>query len=187
MKQKAFLSFLLMLLCSLAWSQTRQVTGRVTSDSAREAISGATVAVKGASTITTTNNEGRYSITIPDRNNVTLVFSYVGHGTQEISVGDRSTIDVNLASSTASLSDVVVVGYTTVRRRDLTGSVSSVSSRQIKDVPLASAAEVLQGRLAGVQVTSSEGAPGADVLVRVRGEVPLPRTIHLYILWMVCR
>lgn len=169
MKQKAFLSFLLMLFCSFAWSQTRQVTGRVTSDSAREAVSGATVAVKGANTITTTNNEGRYTITIPDRNNVVLVFSYVGHGTREITVGDKTTIDVNLAASVSSLNDVVVVGYTTVRRRDLTGSVSSVNSRQIKDVPLSSAAEVLQGRLAGVQVTSSEGAPGADVLVRVRG------------------
>lgn len=169
MKQKAFLLFWLMLFCSFAWSQTRQVTGRVTSDSAREVVSGATVAIKGASTITTTNNEGRYTITIPNRNNVILVFSYVGHGTREVSVGDRSTVDVTLAATTASLNDVVVVGYTTVRRKDLTGSVSSVNSRQIKDVPLSSAAEVLQGRLAGVQVTSSEGAPGADVLVRVRG------------------
>lgn len=169
MKQKAFLSLLLMLLCSLAWSQTRQVTGRVSSDSAREAVSGATVAVRGANTITTTNAEGRYTITIPDRNNVVLVFSYVGHGTQEITVGDRTTIDVNLVTATASLSDVVVVGYTTVRRRDLTGSVSSVSSRQIRDVPLSSAAEALQGRLAGVQVTAAEGAPGADIVVRVRG------------------
>ncbi|HEY1112465.1 MAG TPA: TonB-dependent receptor [Chitinophagaceae bacterium] len=145
------------------------MTGRVSSDSAREAVSGATVAVKGANTITTTNNEGRYTITVPDRSNVVLVFSYVGHTSQEINVGTRSSIDVNLVASVSSLNDVVVVGYTTVRRRDLTGSVSSVSSRQIKDVPLASAAEVLQGRLAGVQVVSSEGAPGADVLIRVRG------------------
>ena len=69
----------------------------------------------------------------------------------------------------SSLEDVVVVGYSSIRRRELTGSVSSLSSKQIKDVPLSNAAEALQGRLAGVKATSSEGAPGADIIIRVRG------------------
>ena len=169
MKQKAILFFLFIMFCAAAWSQNRQVTGRVTSDSAREAITGVTVSVRGANTVTTTNNEGQYSITIPDRNNVVLVFSYVGHATREITVGDKKNIDVTLASNVSSLNDVVVVGYTSVRRRDLTGSVSSVGSKQLKDIPLSSAAEALTGKLAGVQVTTTEGAPGADVVIRVRG------------------
>ena len=169
MKVRFALSLLLCFFAGIAWSQTRQVTGRVLSDSAATALTGVTVTLKGTGTSTATNSDGRYSISVP-QNGGTLVFSFVGYNAQEVSIGNRSTIDVTLATSAGNtLSDVVVVGYQTVRRRDLTGSVSSVNARQIKDVPLSSAAEVLQGRLAGVQVIASEGAPGSELLVRVRG------------------
>lgn len=169
MKRKIALLFLLTFCWAFAWSQTRQVTGRVLSESARLPVAGVTITLKGSRTSTSTTNEGTYTITVPATGG-TLVFSSIGFNSQEVSVGNRSTIDVTLATAAgSSLSDIVVVGYQAVRRRDLTGSVSSVSQRQIKDVPLASAAEAIQGRLAGVQVTSSEGAPGADVVIRVRG------------------
>ena len=169
MKGKFFFSLFFCLCFSLAWSQTRQVAGRVVSDSSREGLSGVNVTLKGTRTTAATNGEGRFSIAVPERG-ATLVFSSIGYNNQEVAVGTRSSIDITLATSAGNtLNDVVVVGYQTVRRRDLTGSVSSVSARQIKDVPLSSAAEAIQGRLAGVQVTSSEGAPGADIIIRVRG------------------
>src|SRR5215217_2633510 len=169
MKRKITFSLILTMCWALAWSQTRQVTGRVLSDSASQPVAGASVTLKGTKTSTSTGNDGAYTITVPASGG-TLVFSSVGFTTKEAAIGSGSTVDVTLATSTgAALSDIVVVGYQSVRRRDLTGSVSSVSSRQIKDVPLASAAEAIQGRLAGVQVTSSEGAPGAEIVVRVRG------------------
>jgi TonB-linked SusC/RagA family outer membrane protein len=98
-----------------------------------------------------------------------LVFTYVGYSTQEVKVYGRSVIDVVLEKSNSSLDDVVVVGYQTMHRRDLTGAVSSVNSKQIKDFPLSSAAQALEGRLAGVNISSTEGAPGADVTVTIRG------------------
>ncbi|HZH36472.1 MAG TPA: carboxypeptidase-like regulatory domain-containing protein, partial [Flavisolibacter sp.] len=135
MNRKLAFSLLLTLSWAFAWSQARQVSGRVLSDSAQQPVSGATVTLRGTGTSTSTNNEGRYTISVPSSGG-TLIFSSIGFTTQNATVGNRSTIDVTLATSAgAALSDVVVVGYASVRRRDLTGSVSSVSQRQIKDVP----------------------------------------------------
>ena len=150
----------------VAWSQGT-ITGRVTKENG-EALIGVTVAVKGAATATTTNNEGRYRITIPS-GNASLLFSYVGFRLQEVAVDGRSTIDIVLREDPASLTDVVVIGYQSVRRRDLLASVSSVSSKDLKDIPINSAAEALNGRLAGVTATTAEGSPDADVRIRVRG------------------
>jgi TonB-linked SusC/RagA family outer membrane protein len=168
MKSKIAFTLLLAVCWTLAWSQTRQVTGRVVSDSAQLPLGGVTVTVKGTTNSTATNNDGNYSITVSP--SATLVFSSVGFTSREVAVGNQSVINVTLNTSAgAALSDVVVVGYATVRRRDLTGSVSSVSASQLKDIPITNAAEALTGRLAGVQVTTTEGAPGADVVIRVRG------------------
>lgn len=168
MKQRALLSILLLLLVAFAWGQSRQVTGRVFKEGTAEGLAGVSVSIKGARTATTTNSEGNFTITIPG-NNSTLVFSYVGMRPREVNVGSQATIDVGLTEEAATLSDVVVIGYQTVRRRDLTGSVSSVNAQQLKDIPVASAEQAITGRLAGVQVTTSEGAPGAEVKIRVRG------------------
>lgn len=170
MKQKALLLFLSILCLASAWGQTRQVTGKVTSDSTGQPIAGVTVTVKGASRSTASDAAGNFTIAVPEKGSATLVFSSIGFGSEEVLVGSKSVVNTRLfTSSGTTLSDVVVIGYQTVRRRDLTGSVSSVGAQQIKDVPLSNAAEVLQGRLAGVQVISSEGAPGAELLIRVRG------------------
>jgi TonB-linked SusC/RagA family outer membrane protein len=152
----------------MAWAQTRQVTGQVVKQGSNQQLQGVTVTEKGTNTITTTNEEGHYSVPVSG-NNAVLTFSFVGHTPQEIPVGNRSTLNVTLQEETSTLNDVVVIGYQTVRRRDLTGSVSSVNARQLKDIPINSAAQALAGRLAGVQVTGTEGTPDAEVLIRVRG------------------
>lgn len=168
MKSKIYLTLLACLFNALAWSQTRQVTGRVVSDSSQP-LSGVNVSVKGTTTAAATNADGHFSINIPSRENVVLSFTSIGYAAQDIAVGNRSVINVTLRPTINTLNDVVVVGYQTVRRRDLTGSVSSVNARQLKDIPINNAAEALAGRLAGVQITGTEGSPDAQVMIRVRG------------------
>jgi TonB-dependent starch-binding outer membrane protein SusC len=166
--KKLFLSILPCLLFFTAHAQDRQIKGRVT-DETGVPVQGVSVIPKGAKTGTQTNNNGDFAITVAGTGNVTLSFSSVGFKpTTNVSDG-KSEITVQLERITTQQDEVVVVGYTTLKRKDLTGSVSSVSGRQLKDIPLSSAAEALQGRLAGVQVTASEGAPGAEIIVRVRG------------------
>src|SRR5687768_10583829 len=96
MKRKFLLSLLLMLCLTSVWSQTREVTGRVISDSSQEALSGVTVSLRGGKANTFTNSEGRYTIAVPEKGNSVLVFSYVGFGQREVSVGNRPTVDVTL-------------------------------------------------------------------------------------------
>lgn len=168
MKRKLYLSLIACFSFAFAWSQTRQVTGRVISDSTKQPLGGVSVTIKGTNTATATDNNGHYSIAIPNRNNIVLVFTSVGYTRQEVNVGSKTNVDITLASSSNAL-DVVVIGYQTVRRKDLLASVSSVSSKDLKDIPINSAAEALNGRLAGVTVTSSEGSPDATINVRVRG------------------
>lgn len=172
MKLRLALSLLLSFCFSLAWSQTRRVTGRVVSDSAATAINGVNVAVKGGAGGTITDAQGAFSISVPAAGNPVLVFSSVGYNSQEVAVGDRTAVNVTLTSSAAAL-DVVVIGYQAVRRRDVLASVSSIGARDLKDVPLTSAAEALNGRLAGVTATTSEGSPDAAVRIRVRGGISI--------------
>lgn len=154
----------------LVAAQSRAVTGTVKSGTG-ETLPGVTVLVKGTTIGAGTGADGAFSLSIPETvNKPVLVFSYVGFVTQEVPVGSQSNISVSLVSDSKQLEDVVVIGYQSVQRRDVTGSVSSVSAQQIKDVPVNSAAEALSGRLAGVQVTSAEGTPGNNnVNIRVRG------------------
>jgi TonB-linked SusC/RagA family outer membrane protein len=166
--KKLFLSILSCLLFFAALAQVRQVKGRVT-DETGVPVQGVSVIPKGEKTGTQTDNNGGFTITVAGTGNVTLSFSSVGFKpTTNVSDG-KSEVTVQLEKITTQQDEVVVVGYTTLKRKDLTGSVSSVSGRQLKDIPLSSAAEALQGRLAGVQVTATEGAPGAEIIVRVRG------------------
>jgi TonB-dependent starch-binding outer membrane protein SusC len=172
MKLKSGLFLLFTFYFSLAWSQGHQVTGRVLSDSARNGLAGVTVTVKGTRTGTQTGSDGHYSINVPNNNSV-LVFSHVGFGAQEMNVGAKSSVDVTLTSTSTALSDVVVIGYQTVRRKDVTASVSSISAKDLKDIPITNAAEALNGRLAGVTASTSEGSPDATVRIRVRGGISI--------------
>lgn len=157
--------------CLLFWlgalAQNRQITGQIKDSNTDEALPGVSVLVKGTKTGVTTNVDGKFSINVP--NNGALIISFVGYSTQNITVGDRSVINVALDPTNTMLDEVVYIGYAPVNRRDLTGSVSSVGAKQLKDIPLTNAAEALTGKLAGVRVTTSEGSPGADIQIRIRG------------------
>ena len=151
---------------STALGQTKQVTGTV-SEEGGESIPGVSVLIKGTKTGTQTDNNGRFSISVAP--GTILVFNYIGYKTKEVSVGNQTNIKVSLASNSTDLDEVVAIGYATVNRRDLTGSVSSVGAKQLKDIPNNSLAESIAGRLAGVQITVSEGTPNASAQIRVRG------------------
>ena len=142
------------------------VTGRVTGIN-NEALSNVSVALKGTQTGTTTDASGNFSIAVPNESSV-LIFSYVGYGSQEVTVGNRTTINISLTTTGAQLSEVVVTGYGTQRRRDLTGSVASVKGAEIAKQPVLTATQAIQGRVAGVQIISS-GAPNELPTVRIRG------------------
>ena len=169
MKPKQCLLLFFCLCTTVVWAQNRQVTGRVISDSLKQNLAGVTVVLKNTGTATNTNNDGQYAISVPDKGNVVLVFSSVGYKSQEITIGSKKIINVTLAQDASALNDVVVIGYGTVRRKDLTGTVSSISAAQLERIPVSSAAEALTGRLPGVQVTTSDGEPGTAVTIRVRG------------------
>lgn len=145
-----------------------QIKGQVTDSNSGETLPGVSITVKGSSAGTTTDSDGKFSISVPNKKSV-LVLSYIGYLTQEFGVGNQTDVKIGMVQDSKALDEVVVVGYQSVNRRDLTGSVSSVGAKQLKDIPLTNAAEALTGRLAGVRVTTSEGAPGADIQIRIRG------------------
>lgn len=122
---------------------------------------------KGTSNGTTTDSDGRYSINVGD--NATLVFSFVGYATQEVAVGGQTSVDISLQSDVTSLSEVVVIGYGEVTQRDATGAVASVQAREFNQGVIASPEQLIQGKTAGVQITSVSGNPGDNVQLRIRG------------------
>ena len=130
---------------------------------------GVSVFVDGTTLGVSTDADGRYSINIPDAKGKTLVFSCIGLRTQHVEIGNSTVIDVVLEEDTNFLDETVVIGYATVKRKDLMGSVSSVDSKTLTAVPVASVTEALSGRMAGVQVTTTEGEPDAEIKIRVRG------------------
>jgi TonB-linked SusC/RagA family outer membrane protein len=142
------------------------VRGRVTSGD--EPLPGVNVIVKGTTQGTSTDADGRFTMSLDDPDAV-LIFSFIGYVTQEVAVRSRSELNVSMSSDMQSLEEVVVVGYGTVNKRDLTGSVASVSSEQLKQVPITSLEQGIQGRVAGVQVTQASTAPGGGITIRVRG------------------
>ncbi|MBC8081801.1 MAG: carboxypeptidase-like regulatory domain-containing protein, partial [Hymenobacter sp.] len=169
--KKHLLLLWLLLLCaaSTAWAQQRRISGVVKSEKG-EGLPGVTVVVKGSTVGASTNSDGTFLITLPAAElSPTLRISYIGYVSQDVAVGEQTQVNVMLLEDTQTLTDVVVIGFQEVQRRDVTGSVSSVNAQQIKDIPVNSAAEALTGRLAGVQLTSTEGQPGSNVTIRVRG------------------
>lgn len=157
-----------LLLCvAVAFAQQKTVTGKVT-DASSVAVPNATVTVKGTGIATQTDAKGSFTINVPaDRN--ALIVSSIGFENFEVLIGVQTDLAISLRGSSANMNEVVVVGYGTQRRKDLTGAVSSVSAEIIEKVPVISAAQALQGRAAGVQVTNNDGAPGGNISVLIRG------------------
>ncbi len=146
--------------------QPLRITGLVTG-AANEPLAGVSVQVKGANTGTATGNKGEYSLTAEE--NAVLQFSYIGYADKEVPVNGQVVVNVQLTPSEKTLDQLVVVGYGSQRKKDLTGAVSVVTAADIANRPIIDAGEALQGKAAGVQVVSNSGKPGAGLTIRVRG------------------
>lgn len=163
--QSAFLCAFLSILSINAMAQDRRITGKVTGKDGP--VPGANIVLKGSTTGTSSDSEGNYALNVRGTNPV-LVISAIGFKSIEVSVGNRTTVDVTVEDDVTSLNEVVVTGYTTDSKRDNAGAISTVKSRDLKVTPSANIETQLQGRVAGVTVITS-GQPGANNTVRVRG------------------
>ncbi|MCW3806353.1 SusC/RagA family TonB-linked outer membrane protein [Plebeiibacterium marinum] len=161
------LATLMLLLCSMS-GLAQQLKGKVT-DSANEPLPGVTIMLKGTTTGTITDIDGNYSLDVSNSQNDVIIASFIGMESQEIKIAGRSTINIVMLDSHTQLDEVVAVGYGTVKKRDITGSVASVKGDDLQAIPVSSAAEAITGRMAGVQVTATDGAPDAEIKIRVRG------------------
>ena len=152
---------------SFLFAQSTLVNGTVLAEDMNGPLPGATVQVKGTATGTVTDFDGNFSLDAKTAN-PTLIISYVGYITQEIILAGKTTVTVTLQPTLESLDEVVVIGYGTARRSDLTGSVVTIGGDDLKKQSISNVAEALTGRLAGVQVSSTEGSPDAEINIRVR-------------------
>ncbi|CAN1496820.1 OMP_RagA_SusC, TonB-linked outer membrane protein, SusC/RagA family [Spirosomataceae bacterium] len=148
-------------------AQSRAVTGKVT-DAGGNGLPGVSVSVKSSTNGAITDGDGAYSVNVPSDKN-TLVFSYIGFVSQEVVIGSRTQINVSLAEDATALSEVVVVGYGTQKKSQMTGAISQVSAKQITEMPLTNLGQALQGRAAGVDVSQSGSKPGAAPRILIRG------------------
>ena len=164
---KVLLSGIMLLLSIQIFAQDRTVSGKVTSSEDGLGIPGASVAVKGTSKGTSTDADGNYKITVG--NSAVLVFTAVGTNSQEVSVGTKTQVNVALSADTKSLQEVVVVGYGTQKKSQLTGAISSVTAKQITEMPITNLGQAMQGRVAGVDVAQSGSKPGTVPRVLIRG------------------
>lgn len=176
MKKRILILVLLVVGMLGAHAQKLTVTGRVMDNENLEVIGG-NVSLKGAAGVgTITDMNGNYTITVNDAKKDVLVFSYIGMKTIEVPVRGRSKIDVTLEADNQLLEEVVVVGYATVKRKDLTGSVASIKSEDLMKVPTSDATQALAGRMAGVQIVQTDGQPGAEASIRVRGGISITQS-----------
>ena len=168
-KNKIILLVLSFLMTSIwnTYAQVATVSG-VVQDKSGETIIGANVLVKGTANGAITDLNGKFTISGVSTNG-TLVVTYIGYVSKEIAVKNQTNFIITLEEDSRALEEVVVIGYQTVKRKDLTGSVASVSGKQIAAMPVANAAQALQGKLSGVNVTTQDGRPDATVSIRVRG------------------
>ena len=164
--KKAWTTLLMGMLCMAAFAQTRQVTGTVV-DGTGETVIGANVLEVGTTNGVITDIDGKFTITVqPDAE---IQVSFIGYQTQTIKVGNQTDIKVTLVDDSQALEEVVVIGYQTVKRKDLTGSVASVQGKNVAVTPVSNVAQALQGKLPGVNVISQDGRPNAEVSIRIRG------------------
>jgi len=170
-KQTKLLRVLLLLLSwavtSFAIAQDVKITGKVTDASDNSTLPGVSIVVKGTTTGTVTDLDGKFALTVkPD---ATLVFSFIGYTTQEVVVGAQRTLNIALQPAVTGLSEVVVIGYGQIKKGDATGAVTAISNKDFNKGAISSPQQLLVGKMAGVTVTTSGGAPGGDATIRIRG------------------
>ena len=158
----------LMVIFAGAQLYAQKVTGKVV-DETNTPIPGANVVIKGTTNGVITNMDGIFTITPANVQKDVIQFSFIGYETKEVQVNGQKEINVKLTNSTLQIEEVVAIGYGTVKKRDVTGSVASVTGKQIAAIPVSNVAQALQGRLPGVNVSSQDGRPDATISIRVRG------------------
>jgi len=168
-----------MLVGMVSYAQNIKITGKVADANDSQPIAGATIKIKGTQAGTISGADGKYTV-VAKRGDV-LVFTFVGYTTQQVDVGKDPVINVALKPSSSGLDEVVVVGYGTQKRKDVTGSISSVKGSAFKDQPVSDPISAIQGRIAGVNVTKSSGQPGAGASIVIRGLASLNQPAPLYI------
>ncbi|WP_217602864.1 TonB-dependent receptor [Chitinophaga sp. GbtcB8] len=164
----SLLAGMLLVMSQFAYAQQKTITGKVTDAKDGSDLPGVTVQVKGTAVGTATGINGTYTVTLPKGAN-TLVFSFIGYASQEITVTNQSTVNISMSTGNKDLSEVVVVGYGTQTKRDITGSVAKVSSHEIENFPAPSFESAIQGKAAGVVIESGSGKVGQGLKVRIRG------------------
>ena len=168
LKIKVIRTALLLALLIIVGNISAQTVKVNVTDATGETVIGATVMEKGTSNGAITDFDGNATVKLSGKNNH-LVISYVGMKTKTIDVKGKKEIKVVMEDDNTTLNDVVVIGYGTVKKKDLTGSVSSISEKQIANIPVSNVSEAMTGKMAGVNITTTEGSPDADVKIRVRG------------------
>ena len=179
---KLFLLFVLLMIGLSAFSQNKlaHISGTVVTSDTKETLPGASVLIKGTSRGTTTDVDGKYQIAIQAGDSV-LVFSYMGYDTEEVSLLNKTVINVSLNLNTTNLNEVVVIGYGTIRKTDLSGSVSSISTKDLTKITSSNPILAAQGKAAGVQITNSNGQPGSTPIVRIRGVGTFNNSAPIYV------
>lgn len=170
----------LLLFTTVSFAQQKTITGKVISDKDKQPIFGATVAVKGSNVATQTTADGSFSISAPSANAI-LVVTFVGFETVEVSAAGKNVVDISLKEKTTTLTDVVVTGYSSQAKKDITGSVSVVKTEDLKSIPSPNAEGQLQGRASGVTVTTNN-RPGDGASVRIRGFASFDGNEPLYVI-----
>lgn len=166
--KKHFIYTILLVVLSLSAMAQHKITGTVTDAKDNSPLPGVSVVLKGAQSGTQTDINGRYSLNVSDANGV-LVFSYVGYTSQEVNLTGRTAVDVHLTGEAKAVNEVVVIGYGTAKRSDLTGAVSTLKAEQLLDKPTPNLSQALEGKVAGVDVSVNSSAPGQPAKVRIRG------------------
>lgn len=164
-------SLLLTLVSAFAMAQD-QVTGNVTDSKSGVALAGVTVSLQGTSTATQTGGDGSFRITVPGKKG-TLVITYVGYATQEVSINGNNAGSISLVQNNQQLNEVVVVGYGSARKKDLTGAITVVNSKDFQKGQISTPEQLIAGKVAGVSITSNGGAPGSGSVIRIRGGASL--------------
>ncbi|MFZ4545981.1 MAG: SusC/RagA family TonB-linked outer membrane protein [Bacteroidales bacterium] len=175
-----FLLLAMLLLETAVFGQERRISGTVSDELTKETLPGATVVIKGTTKGASTDINGKFTLEVGP-NDVLLAITFVGYEPKEVSIGSQNNYSIFLTSSKVMLSELVVIGYGTVRKSDLTGAVGSVKAKELTKVTSLSPEQSLQGKVAGVQVTSTSGAPGATPSVRIRGVGTFNNSSPIYV------
>lgn len=167
--KKNLLLFISFLTVFNLFAQVRQITGIITDKSTSLGLADVSVLVRGTNTGTRTDNNGKFTISITRQGNVELEVSLIGYGTQIINIKGNSQVAITMDKQSKSLDEVVVIGYGTVKKRDLTGSVTSIKSDEIREIPAQNPLESIQGKIAGADITRSDGSSSSGINIRIRG------------------